>query len=126
MSVPAAIWGIDIATGALAPYSTVVGALQYGDRYVITPLYSTLQSVTVHDRETEESWGLIGIGSLAFISPDGTRIAYDGRMAQERLYANRRQALDRRGGFGRQQPAPSWPRSLAAASWTGLRMGHAC
>ena len=88
----AAIWGIDIATGARAPYSTVVGALQYGDRYVITPLYPTLQSVTVHDRETEESWGLFGIGSLAFISPDGTRIAYDGRMAQERLYANRRQA----------------------------------
>ena len=88
----AAIWGIDIATGARAQYSTVVGALQYGDRYVITPLYPTLQSVTVHDRETEESWGLTGIGSLAFISPDGTRIAYDGRMAQERLYANRRQA----------------------------------
>ena len=88
----AAIWGIDIATGARAPYSTVVGALQNGDRYVITPLYPTLQSVTVHDRETEESWSLFGIGSLAFISPDGARIAYDGRLAQEPLYANRRQA----------------------------------
>ena len=88
----AAIWGIDISTGARAPYSTVVGALQYGDRYVVTPLYPTLQSVTVHDRETEESWGLTGIGSFAFISPDGTRIAYDGRMTQEPLYANRREA----------------------------------
>ena len=89
---PAAIWGVDAATGEQLPYSMSVGVLQHGDRYVILPLYRTLQSVTVHDRETGESWALYGVGSLVFVSPDGMHIAYDGRLAQQPLYANRRQA----------------------------------
>ena len=89
---PAAIWGIDVATGIRARYSTVVGVMQHSDRYVTAPLYHTLQSVSVHDRETGESWSLYGVGNHVFISPDGSLIAYDGRLAQQPLYANRREA----------------------------------
>lgn len=89
---PAAIWGVDATSGAQEPYSTVVGVLQHGDRYATVPVAWAPQSVTMHDRETGQSWGLAGIGSLPFVSPDGTRIAYDGRSAQEPMYANLRQA----------------------------------
>ena len=89
---PAAIWGIDAETGVKEPYSTVVGVLQRDDRFAIVPILWAEQSVTLHDRETGESWGLFGIGSLPFVSPDGMRIAYDGRVAQEPLYANTRYA----------------------------------
>jgi Tol biopolymer transport system component len=89
---PAAIWGINIATGAQAPYSTAVGALQHGDRYVIAPQSQSTQNVTVHDRETDRSWVLNGVGSMVFVSPDGKQIAYDGRNTQEPLYANRRRS----------------------------------
>lgn len=75
----AAIWGVDAVSGELAPYSSVVGILQHHDRYAIVPQHRTLQSVTLHDRETGESWDLIGVGLLPFISPDGTQLAYDGR-----------------------------------------------
>ncbi|MYB76358.1 MAG: hypothetical protein F4X83_04530 [Chloroflexi bacterium] len=89
---PAAIWGVDAATGVQEPYSTVVGVLQHDDRFAIVPILWSAQSVTLHDRETGESWGLFGVGSLPFVSPDGMRIAYDGRVAQEPLYANIRYA----------------------------------
>ena len=70
----------------------LVGVMQHSDRYVTAPLYHTLQSVSVHDRETGESWSLYGVGNHVFISPDGSLIAYDGRLAQQPLYANRRDA----------------------------------
>ena len=89
---PAAIWGVDAATGIQELYSTVVGVLQRDDRFAIAPILWAERSVTLHDRETGESWGLFGIGSLPFVSPDGMRIAYDGRVAQEPLYANTRYA----------------------------------
>lgn len=89
---PEAIWGVDIATEEQAPYSKAVGLLQHDDRYVITPLYRTMQSVTVHDRETGEDWLLPHVGSLVFISPDASFIAYDGRSAQQPIFANRREA----------------------------------
>lgn len=112
---PAAIWGIDPATGVQEPYSSVVGVLQRDDRFAIVPVLWSPQSVTLHDRETGESWGLFGIGSLLFVSPDGTRIAYDGRVAQEPLYANTRYApivvADLDGGN---------PRSLAAIYGGGI------
>ena len=89
---PAAIWGVDVQTGTQAPYSAAVGVLQNDDRYVIVPFVRTLQSVTVHNRQTGESWPLYGVGAMAFISPDGSQIAYDGRVAQRPLFANRREA----------------------------------
>ncbi len=88
---PAAIWGVDIATGAAALYSAVVGVLQYNDRYVIALAHQTPLGVTVHDRQTGEGWALFGVGSLPFISPDGARIAYDGRPSQQTLFASRRE-----------------------------------
>lgn len=87
----AAIWGVDAATGEQAPFSTVVGVLQHNDRYVIAPPLQDPQSVAIHDRQTGESWVLSGAGSLAFISPDGARIAYDGRPSQQTLFASRRE-----------------------------------
>ena len=89
---PAAIWGVDIATGAKAPYSTVVGTLHYNDRFVIVRQSYTTQSVTVHDRETAESWDLYGVGSVPLISPDGSLIAYDGGSALQPINFNRRLA----------------------------------
>lgn len=100
---PAAIWGVDAAkvgvaatseaaaTGEAAPYSDVVGVLQHHDRYVIALVPQTPYSVTVHDRQTGESWPLHGVGSLPFIAPDGARVAYDGRMSQQTLFATGRQ-----------------------------------
>ncbi len=88
---PAAIWGVDIATGAAAQYSAVVGVLQHNDRYVIALAHQTPLGVTVHDRQTGEGWALFGVGSLPFISPDGTRVAYDGRPSQQTLFASRRE-----------------------------------
>ncbi len=89
---PAAIWGVDAATGVAAPYSTEVGLLQHGDRYVTAPVLPSLAGATVHDRETGQSWDLSGVGALPFISPDGTRIAFDGRTRVTPAYANRRAA----------------------------------
>ena len=89
---PAAIWGVDIGTGAKAPFSTVVGTLHYNDRYVIVRQSYTMQSVTVHDRETAESWDLYGVGSVPLISPDGSLIAYDGGSALQPTNFNRRLA----------------------------------
>ncbi len=89
---PAAIWGINVATGSRGRYSTVVGEMQHSDRYVTVPLYQTQQSVSVHDRETGESWSLNGVGNHVFISPDGSLIAYDERPSRQPPYANRRDA----------------------------------
>lgn len=85
-----AIWGVDADSGEQAPYSTVVGVLQHDDRYVIMPSQPASQSIAVHDRQTGENWVLSGAGSLPFISPDGARIAYDGRPSQQTLFASRR------------------------------------
>lgn len=88
---PAAIWGVDVATGEAAPYSAVVGVLQYNDRYAIALSHQTPLGVTLHDRQTGEGWALFGVGSLPFISPDGARVAYDGRPSQQTLFASRRE-----------------------------------
>lgn len=84
-----AIWGVDAATGERAPFSTAVGTLQRNDRYVVESLHRTPQSVILHDRETDESWGLYGVGSFLYVSPDGASIAYDGRVALRPIHANR-------------------------------------
>lgn len=88
----AAIWGVDTVSGERAPYSSVVGILQHNDRYIIVPQHRTPQSATLHDRETGESWGLIDVGLLPFIAPDGTQLAYDGRSTHLPRSVNRRQA----------------------------------
>ncbi len=88
---PAAIWGIDTATSEAAPYSAVVGVLQHHDRYIIALVPQTPHSVTVHERQTGESWPLHGVGSLPFIAPDGVRVAYDGRTSQQTLFSSQRE-----------------------------------